>query len=330
MTRCHAREMIDEPAHALPPAVRGALMLELALFHGGRATAEIRYEVTGPDAAPVVVVAGGISATRHTLANKLDPAPGWWQDQATTFAPYRILAIDWVGVDGLLDQPIDAADQAVAVLAVMDRIGVARALAFVGGSYGAMVGMQAVRIAPDRFGGLFAMSAAHRSHPFASALRALQRQAVELGERLGDWAGGVELARKLAILTYRTPEEFGERFSDRLTIEHGRASVGAESYLDHHGAKYPKKMSAAAYRRLSESIDLHRIDPAAIGVPALFLAASDDRLVPVEDTRTLAEAVEGARFAIFQSPFGHDSFLKEHDAIGAHLTAFLTSPELGP
>ena len=93
--------------------------------------------------------------------------------------------------------------------------------------------MHCAAIAEDRIVALLAISAAHRSNPFTSAQRALQRQAVELGERLGSPEAGVALARKLAILTYRTPEEFGERFAAPSAIEGGRVRASSEPYLDH-------------------------------------------------------------------------------------------------
>jgi len=306
---------------------QGEFRATLDFVHAGPTMVTIRYELAGPEDAPLVIVAGGISAGRHALANVSDPADGWWQSQCRTFRPYRLLSIDWLGADGDLDRPIDSSDQARALLVTLDELGLTRVAAFLGASYGAMVGMHCAAIAPNRVPALLAVSAAHRSHPFTSAQRALQRQAVELGERLGSPDSGVALARKLAILTYRTPKEFEERFTTPTAVHQDRAVASSESYLDHMGAKHSARMSATAYRRLSESIDLHRIDPDAIAVPATFVAVDSDQLVPAADIEALAAAVRGGRFITIPSLYGHDAFLKEERAIATIIDTFLNSLE---
>ena len=320
---------VTEPAtrNGTSTAERAAFTVQLDLVHAGRTAVSIRYELSGNENAPPVLVAGGISAGRHVAANSADESDGWWQSQAGSFASHRVLAIDWVGADGALDLPIDPSDQARALIATMDELGLARTAAFVGASYGGMVGMHLAAIAPERVGVLLAISASDRAHPFATALRATQRQAIELGERLGDPEAGVALARKLAIISYRTPQEFAARFSAPLTIDRGRALASSESYLDHMGRRHSDRMSAAAYRRLSESIDLHRVDPESIAIPSTFVAALSDQLVPVDDIEACARAAPNGRFIAIPSLYGHDAFLKEEAAIGDIITTFLSSLE---
>lgn len=66
---------------------------------------------------------------------------------------------------------------------------------------------------PERIGRLVAISAAHRSHPAATAWRRVQRRLLTFASDCGREAEGVALARELAIVTYRTPEEFALRFA---------------------------------------------------------------------------------------------------------------------
>jgi len=308
-------------------ASRGEFEARLDFLHAGPSTHTIRYEAAGSAGGPLLVVAGGISAGRHVLSNDGDPSDGWWQSQADVLGRCSVLSIDWLGADGGLDRPIDSADQARALLATLDHLGIARVAGFVGASYGAMVGMHCASIAPQRFGALLAISGADRAHPFASALRAVQRQAIELGEELGSPERGVALARKLAILSYRTPTEFEERFDAPVAVKDERAFVSAESYLDHMGEKHSGRMSPAAYRRLSESIDLHRIDPADIAVPSTFVAIQSDQLIPASTVEALAAAVPDGRFVGLNSLYGHDAFLKEDRAISEIIRNFLDSLE---
>jgi homoserine O-acetyltransferase len=297
-----------------------SIVRRLPLRHAGSREVRIAYECQGPVGAPVVIVAGGISATRHVSAHALDGAPGWWQAQvgsgrALDSDRLRILSIDWLGADGALDAPIDSADQADALAAVLDHLGIVRAAAFVGCSYGAMVGLQFAARHRDRLGQLLAISGAHRAHPFASAWRALQRNIVRSG--IADPRTALSLARQLAMLSYRTPEEFAERFTAPVRIERDIARCDAEEYLSICGERYADNWSATAFLRLSESIDLHALDPASVRVPTALVAVSEDRLVPSADLYALAEKL-GAPYRLhhLRSRYGHDAFLKEPERIG--------------
>ena len=300
----------------------------MPLRHGGIAGFTLRYELVGPPGAPLLLVAGGISAGRHVVASAEFPEAGWWQSQATTFRNYRLLAIDWVGADGVIDLPIDPADQADSIAWLLDELGEPKAAAFVGASYGAMVGMHFAANHPDRVGLLLAISAANRAHPYASACRALQRKAIGFGEAKGDPEFGVALARAMAILTYRTPEEFAERFDAPPEVHGTSVRVAAEPYLEAHGDRHCRRMRSIAYRRLSESIDLHRIDPVEIRVPLTLVAVDQDALVPAGDINSLAERIPGASIHLVHSRFGHDAFLKEEKQVAAIISQFLESLEL--
>ena len=300
-------------------AVRGDLDVTLALRHAGSHRLRIRWEALGDAATPVVFVAGGISADRHVAASATFAQPGWWDAQvgegkALDPSRVRVLAIDWLGADGALDVPIDPADQADAIARVLDALGVAALDAFVGASYGAMVGLQFAARHPRRLQRLCAISGTHRAHPYASAWRALQRQAVALGALQCDEVDGLSLARQLALLGYRTPEEFDARFAGAQVVD-GQVRVGAEDYLRHCGAKYVARTAPTAFLRLFESIDLQKLDPERVQAPVTVVAIAQDRLVPVADAYALVERLPDARLHVLQSLYGHDAFLKEHDVI---------------
>ena len=145
------------------------------------------------------------------------PENGWWQragEAGRRWMPTRtrMLAIDWVGADGTLDVPIDTADQADAIAAVLDALGIERVAAFVGCSYGALVGLQFAARHRARIG---TPGRDQRHAPRASvrrAWRALQRRPSRSAQLQCADAQGLSLARQLAMLSYRTPEEFDERF----------------------------------------------------------------------------------------------------------------------
>jgi homoserine O-acetyltransferase/O-succinyltransferase len=315
-------EFFQTPSVDAPVAIRGCVRTTLALQHAGVRNVEIAYELVGPADAPVVLAAGGISAHRHVVASAAFPEAGWWQTQSglgLDTTRIRLLAIDWLGADGQLDAPIDSTDQADAIASVLDALGIGKLAAFLGSSYGAMVGLQFSARYPQRVAKLVAISGAHRSHPYASAWRALQRQAVALGQLQCDASQGLALARQLAMLSYRTPGEFAERFADAPTLANGRVRVAAENYLEHCAATWVARTSPIAFLRLSESIDLHAIDPRTVPVPTTVIAIAEDRLVPLEDLYALAEALPRGEILVLRSKFGHDAFLTETLEIGSIL-----------
>lgn len=301
------------------PARRFVFELPLAMRHAGPRRVVLRGEWQGPAGAPLTVVAGGISAGRHVAGDASNP--GWWPAQvgpgrAIDTTRRRVLALDWLGADGSLDAPVDPADQADALAAVLDRLGVARIEAFVGASYGAMVGLQFAARHGGRLAKLVAISGAHRPHPYASAWRALQRQVVALGRTEGNVSNALSLARQWAMLSYRTPEEFARRFDAPAALESGQVRTAAEDYLAHCGRRYAARWCSTAFLRLSESIDLQRVDPATVTVPTTVVAVAEDRLVPLADLQALVEGLGGpARLRVLRSEFGHDAFLKEDAAI---------------
>lgn len=328
------------PAHgatAAADAVRGELSVELDFRHAGRNHACLRYEVQGAAGLPPVFVAGGISAGRHVSASAGFPESGWWDRQVgpgTALDPrrHRIVSFDWLGADGALDVPIDPADQADAIARLLDALEIPCLAAFVGCSYGAMVGLQFAARHGHRLQQLVAISGSHRADPHACAYRALQRRAVALGALQCDERHGVDLARQLAMLSYRTPEEFALRFGAAPRVVNGSVRVAAEDYLDHCGATYADITSPAAFLRLSESIDLQSLDPAQVRVPVTVVGNQHDRLVPLADLQELVErlgtesGLPAPRLRVLRSIHGHDAFLKEHDAIDEVLVEVLAEP----
>ena len=121
-------------------------------------------------------------------------------------------------------------------------------------------------------------------------------------------------------MSYRTPAEFAERFDAPVALVYGRARCAAEDWLQARGADYVARTAPTAFARLSESIDLHALDPATVAVPVVVVAVEEDRLVPHADLVALAEALPNTRrLHLLRSRFGHDAFLTEHAAIAAIL-----------
>jgi len=301
---------------------RGARRVRVTPRYGdGAAEVEVRYLWAGAPGAPTVIVQGGISAGRNVCATAEHAAPGWWEalvgrGRAIDLDHVRVLAIDWLDADDLESPSVSSGDQADVLAAMLDTLGIARAEAFVGASYGAMVGLAFAARHTDRLGKLVALAGAHRPHPYATAQRAVQRGIVKLGLDQGCEDEALSLARQLALITYRSGEEIGRRFAGGAEYRDGRFQLPVESWLEYHGRRFVARFDARRYLALSESIDLHDIDPKAVRVPTSLIGFASDRLVPLADLCVLQQHLGApASLEVIETPYGHDGFLKEHERL---------------
>ncbi len=320
------------------PTIRsGSVRARLAFDHLGPRPVHVAYEAQGPVDAPATVVLGGISAGRHLTPTTSDPSKGWWpgvvgEGDALDPARHLLIGIDFLGgktEDGLL-RPVTTHDQARAVAAALDELGVTAA-SFVGSSYGGMVALAFAELFPERTARLVILCAAHRTHPMATGIRSVQRAAASLGADTGQPARGLALARALAMTTYRSPEEFEERFSPR-PLHPGRAPARfpVEEYLDARGADFAHRFDIERFLALSESIDLHHTRPGSLPPDTLLVSFDTDALVPpwlVDELATRSGRCP--RHVTVTSLFGHDAFLKEVDQVASLLKASLPrTPEV--
>jgi homoserine O-acetyltransferase len=100
-------------------------------------------------------------------------------------------------------------------------------------------------------------------------------------------------------------------------LEDGRARAPIDDWLDCHGEKFSARMTPERFLALSESLDLHRVEPESIRVPTTLVGVRSDALVPIEDLRRLAKRLPAGRLVELDSPYGHDAFLKEPNAVEA-------------
>jgi homoserine O-acetyltransferase len=279
---------------------------------------DVRYQWVGAPDAPTIIVQGGISADRH-VADAEQAKPGWWAElvgegQAIDLAHYRVLSIDWLTPADFENAPraISSEDQADALAALVDVLGIGRVEAFVGSSYGAMTALAFASRHPGKLDKLVLLAGAHRAHPMSTAQRAIQRQILRLGQASGQVDAALSLARQLAMTTYRGSEEFAHRFAGTPDYREGRFRFPVEDYLDHAGRRFVERFDLERFLALSESIDLHDVAPESVTAPTTLIGFPSDRLVPLSDLCELQRRLHGlATLEVVDSPYGHDAFLKE-------------------
>jgi cystathionine gamma-synthase len=316
----------------LPPQrrTRHAHIAQLPLHHGGTLDdVRIAYECYGDPHLPAVAVLGGISAGRHVLDN--DRHTSWWPGvvgagQALDPHEFRLIGIDFLGGRGGSSRPntgeqwpaLSTFDQAAALAAVLDHLGVERLHAIVGASFGGMIALAFASRYPQRVERVVAVGAAHRSHPLTTAIRSVQRRIVQLGIDSGNREQAIATARALAITTYRSATEFAQRFSGDPALNGGHARFPVDDYLEHHGRQYAESFGAESFLCVSQCLDLHAVDPATIAAHCDLVCFDTDTCVPPADVRALAAALgTKATLTTVSTLHGHDGFLKEPAAVSA-------------
>jgi homoserine O-acetyltransferase len=244
-------------------------------------------------------------------------------------------------------------DQVAAQAAFADEIGIDRWAAVIGGSMGGMHAIEWAVGYPERVERVGILAAPALSNADQIAANSLQLEAIRMDPAFadGDYYDaadgegphrGLALARRLALMNYRSPTELNDRFErswqSGLSPMGGGGRYAVESYLDYHGNKFTRRFDANSYIVLVDAMSSHDIGRGRGGVVdalgritarALVLGIDSDRLFPVPEQRHIARHVstniDGDFAHVISSPFGHDGFLIEGSIVGAQLRRLLAS-----
>ncbi|MEO8907833.1 MAG: homoserine O-acetyltransferase [Microbacteriaceae bacterium] len=242
-------------------------------------------------------------------------------------------------------------DQVAAQAVLADTIGIDRWAAVVGGSMGGMQALEWAIEYPDRVENLAVIAAPPYSTADQLAVNSVQVEAIKTDPLVrsghyyeaADGEGphrGLALARRMALLNYRSASELNARFLRTWQSEISPLGQGGrfavESYLDFHGNKFTRRFDANSYITLVEAMNSHDIGRDRGGVAralkritarTLVVGIDSDRLFPLEGQTEIAAQIsgniDGTAVALIGSPFGHDAFLIEDDAIGRQLRRLL-------
>lgn len=231
---------------------------------------------------------------------------------------------------------ITTRDQVAAEAALAEALGITSFAAVIGGSMGGMRALEwAVgRPVPVRAAVAIATTAAASADQIAWATPQLAAIRLDPAFAGGDYytgpapIAGMAVARQIAHATYRSAEELAIRFGrgpqgEENPYEGGRFAV--ESYLQHHGDKLGTRFDPNSYLVLTEAMNRHDIGRCRGGVTAALAGITAELTAVVVDSDRLYTPAEGAVIATaptarplitIHSPYGHDGFLIEAQAIG--------------
>jgi homoserine O-acetyltransferase len=351
---------------------------DVALERGGPLPAvTIGYETWGElndDASNAVLVLHALTGDSHLTgpAGPGHPTAGWWSglvgdgrvlDPAEWFVVAPNMLGGCQGTTGPASLAPDGSewgarfpflsirDQVEAQRMFADAIGVTRWAAVIGGSMGGMQALEWAVTHPDRVERVAILAAPPISSADQIALNSVQNEAIRMdpafagGAYYGAADGkgphrGLALARRMALLNYRSPTELNDRFErswqSGLSPLGGGGVFAVESYLGFHGNKFTRRFDANSYLVLTDAMNSHDIGrdrggvAAALGratARALVIGIDSDRLFPVAGQEIIARHlqgnIDGDVPVVFESPFGHDSFLIEDGLVEAQLRRLL-------
>jgi homoserine O-acetyltransferase len=284
---------------------------------------ELSYQVFGPElhTAPIILV-------NHALTGNSDVAGenGWWSaligdGKCIDTEKYTILAfnVPGNGHDGFVIENYKdfvAQDIAKIFLLGLEKLNITRLFALIGGSMGGGIAWEMVALDPNLTENLIPVASDWKSTDWLIANCQIQEQFLINSKQ------PVHDARMHAMLCYRTPESFKERFK-RSTNEELHV-FNVESWLTHHGTKLQERFQLSAYKlmnQLLKTIDITRdhkdafsqIEKSAtnihiIGVDSdLFFTAEENK----DTFKQLAQVNSNVTYGEIISLHGHDAFLLE-------------------
>jgi homoserine O-acetyltransferase/O-succinyltransferase len=329
-----------------------------------------------PDGSNAVLIAHALTGDSHVTgpAGPGHPTPGWWDTvigpgQAIDTYHWFVVCPNVIGGCQGTTGPsspdpdgrpwgarfprITIRDQVEVERRLTDHLGIDTWAAIVGGSMGGMRVLEWAIMHPDRVRGIAPLAVSATATADQIGVQSIQLEAIRRDPafRGGDYLhdvyddpdnavgpiAGLEVARQLAHLTYRSAEELDLRFGrhpqdDEDPLRDGRFAV--QSYLAHHGRKLTTRFDAASYVVLTEAMNSHDVgrDRGGVGAALRRISAEvvvagvdSDRLYPLSEQHRLAHllGVPGQRATVVRSPHGHDGFLIERDQVGRILARLL-------
>lgn len=277
---------------------------------------------------PIVLV-------HHALTGNSDVASkhtGWWNtligyQKTIDLNTYTVLAIDVLGngfesefPEALNHKDFSIYDIAQLFYKVIDHLGITTLFACVGGSVGGGISWEMAVQRPYFIQKLIPIATDWKASDWIIGHNHIQDQILSQDHL------GLETARMMAMLFYRTPESFVEKFNRKQTEDTNDFKVN--SWLDFHGKRLNERYLKSSYRMMNHllatlDITKHRggftevIKPLTceiiqIGINSdLYFSASENKQTQLK-LNTLG--IKNSYFEI-DSVHGHDAFLIEYNQL---------------
>ena len=338
----------------------------LPLQSGGSiANYDLAFETYGQlnaDKSNAIVVCHALNASHH-VAGSYEGQPkseGWWDNmigpgKAVDTNQFFVIGINNLGscfgstgpmhINPATDKPYGADFPVVTVedwvdaqARLLDRLGIYKLAAVLGGSLGGMQALSWSLRYPERMGHAVVVASAPNLNAENIAFNEVARRAIVTDPDFNGGhfyehgvvpARGLRIARMIGHITYLSDDvmnqKFGRQLRDGLQLKYSTQDVEfqIESYLRYQGEKFSGYFDANTYLLITRALDY--FDPArnhggnltqALAVAkAKYLLVSfttDWRFAPDRSREIVKSLLENNRdvsYAEIDAPHGHDAFL---------------------
>jgi homoserine O-acetyltransferase len=250
----------------------------------------------------------------------------------------RVTVEDWVRLQAML----------------LDRLGIGRLYAVVGGSLGGQQALEWALRYPERTAKAIILAASPKLSAQGVAFNAVARYSITNDPNFnhGDYyrqahpEHGLAAARMLAHITYLSDEGMNSKFGRRLRGGNAKgfgldSEFEVESYLNYQGKSFVERFDANSYLYILRAMDHY--DAAALWGGGDLVAAcerlrsevlvasfSSDWLYTPDGCQQLVHAIcrsgRSVTYADIPSQYGHDAFLVETERVGKLLSGALNRP----
>lgn len=223
-------------------------------------------------------------------------------------------------------------DQVRLQMALADRLGIRGIRFVIGGSLGGLQALEWALLDPERVGAVVSIAASGRHSAWCTAWSEAQRLALAADAkfRAGHYdpadppRAGLEAARAIAMISYRSPGSLGKRFGRtpgrEVFAERAVApdEPAVRGWLRHHGAALVERFDANSYLALIDAMDSHDLGRqrgvyeqvlGRLDLPVLVGSITSDALYVAVDQQELAFLLPRGEFLEIDSAHGHDGFL---------------------
>ena len=332
---------------------------------GSLANYDLAFETYGQlnaDKSNAIVVCHALNASHH-VAGSYEGQPkseGWWDNmigpgKAVDTNQFFVIGINNLGscfgstgpmhINPVTDKPYGADFPVVTVedwvdaqARLLDRLGIDKLAAVLGGSLGGMQALSWSLRYPERMGHAVVVASAPNLNAENIAFNEVARRAIVTDPDFNGGhfyehgvvpARGLRIARMIGHITYLSDDvmnqKFGRQLRDGLQLKYSTQDVEfqIESYLRYQGEKFSGYFDANTYLLITRALDY--FDPArnhggnltqALAVAeAKFLLVSfttDWRFAPARSREIVKSLLENNRdvsYAEIDAPHGHDAFL---------------------
>ncbi|WP_244284330.1 alpha/beta fold hydrolase [Flavobacterium oncorhynchi] len=286
--------------------------------------------------APIVLVNHALTGNAQVTGKN-----GWWNDlvgeeKTIDTNKYTVLAFNVPGNGNdsfIIENYQDFTTRDIARIFIkgLEALNIEQVFTIIGGSVGGGIAWEILALEPNITEHLIPIATDWKSTDWMIANCYLQEQI------LNNSSKPIEDARIHAMLCYRSPESFKEKF--QRTINQDLLIFNIESWLAHHGKKLQQRFQLASYKlmnQLLKTIDITRDSEdfetlmsktkAAIHIVAIN---SDLFFTPKENLETyneLKKFKENVTYSEIDSVHGHDAFLIEYKQLD-HLLADIFKAE---